>query len=297
MKVGRNDPCPCGSGKKYKKCCIDKGITVQDTRIDLTNRSLPAIDKSRTHRDTGERQLLKTTTGEIYQPIRIHYELFNKDEVIKVFSKLRCMDYDEENNRWVWLYDKEAKSINLGKASSFVQKKDGTIVLGSFHIRTDREMFLDLRSFERATAAIVFFDEYIKRDDARAKYVDVVNRLFDATDGFAPSLDIFFDRNDINLDAVKISDEFSELASKKEKLDKEQTEALLSSFYEKSKEHYPELERLPVNYYDDNDNIGSLEFILRMRQAVALEHFLGNKDFTSADLIKQMLRGRPQDEP
>jgi hypothetical protein len=20
-KVGRNDPCPCGSGKKYKRCC------------------------------------------------------------------------------------------------------------------------------------------------------------------------------------------------------------------------------------------------------------------------------------
>lgn len=26
MKIGRNDSCPCGSGKKYKKCCIDKGI-------------------------------------------------------------------------------------------------------------------------------------------------------------------------------------------------------------------------------------------------------------------------------
>jgi len=24
MKVARNDPCPCGSGKKYKKCCLDK---------------------------------------------------------------------------------------------------------------------------------------------------------------------------------------------------------------------------------------------------------------------------------
>jgi preprotein translocase subunit SecA len=23
-KVGRNDPCPCGSGKKYKKCCWPK---------------------------------------------------------------------------------------------------------------------------------------------------------------------------------------------------------------------------------------------------------------------------------
>lgn len=23
-KIGRNDPCPCGSGKKYKKCCLRK---------------------------------------------------------------------------------------------------------------------------------------------------------------------------------------------------------------------------------------------------------------------------------
>ena len=23
-KVGRNEPCPCGSGKKYKKCCLNK---------------------------------------------------------------------------------------------------------------------------------------------------------------------------------------------------------------------------------------------------------------------------------
>jgi len=22
MKIGRNDPCICGSGKKYKKCCL-----------------------------------------------------------------------------------------------------------------------------------------------------------------------------------------------------------------------------------------------------------------------------------
>ena len=22
--VGRNDPCPCGSGKKFKTCCLDK---------------------------------------------------------------------------------------------------------------------------------------------------------------------------------------------------------------------------------------------------------------------------------
>lgn len=26
MKIGRNDPCPCGSGKKYKKCCWQKNV-------------------------------------------------------------------------------------------------------------------------------------------------------------------------------------------------------------------------------------------------------------------------------
>lgn len=25
-KVGRNDPCPCGSGKKYKKCCAGLNV-------------------------------------------------------------------------------------------------------------------------------------------------------------------------------------------------------------------------------------------------------------------------------
>ncbi len=23
LQPGRNDPCPCGSGKKYKKCCLN----------------------------------------------------------------------------------------------------------------------------------------------------------------------------------------------------------------------------------------------------------------------------------
>jgi len=28
-KTGRNDPCPCGSGKKYKHCCLDKDRAVE----------------------------------------------------------------------------------------------------------------------------------------------------------------------------------------------------------------------------------------------------------------------------
>jgi tetratricopeptide (TPR) repeat protein len=28
-RTGRNDPCPCGSGKKYKHCCLDKDRAVE----------------------------------------------------------------------------------------------------------------------------------------------------------------------------------------------------------------------------------------------------------------------------
>ena len=35
LKAGRNDPCPCGSGLKYKKCCLDKSILEPENLKDL----------------------------------------------------------------------------------------------------------------------------------------------------------------------------------------------------------------------------------------------------------------------
>ncbi|MEA3347685.1 MAG: SEC-C metal-binding domain-containing protein, partial [Pseudomonadota bacterium] len=38
MKIGRNDPCFCGSGKKYKKCCLGK--VVPSAELDYERVSL-----------------------------------------------------------------------------------------------------------------------------------------------------------------------------------------------------------------------------------------------------------------
>jgi protein O-GlcNAc transferase len=35
LKAGRNDPCPCGSGEKYKKCCQDKTEGTRQVRQDV----------------------------------------------------------------------------------------------------------------------------------------------------------------------------------------------------------------------------------------------------------------------
>ncbi|OGA01964.1 MAG: hypothetical protein A3H35_04160 [Betaproteobacteria bacterium RIFCSPLOWO2_02_FULL_62_17] len=38
MKVGRNDPCPCGSGRKYKHCCLAAAASMPETPEDLAWR-------------------------------------------------------------------------------------------------------------------------------------------------------------------------------------------------------------------------------------------------------------------
>jgi hypothetical protein len=34
-KIGRNDPCPYGSGQKYKKCCLAKDGLFESRRRDV----------------------------------------------------------------------------------------------------------------------------------------------------------------------------------------------------------------------------------------------------------------------
>jgi hypothetical protein len=40
-KLSRNAPCPCGSGKKYKHCCFDKGFEFIEDDEGSVKRSVP----------------------------------------------------------------------------------------------------------------------------------------------------------------------------------------------------------------------------------------------------------------
>ena len=45
MKLGRNDPCPCGSGKKYKHCCLIAGTVSTASPADLVWRRMRVLLK------------------------------------------------------------------------------------------------------------------------------------------------------------------------------------------------------------------------------------------------------------
>jgi hypothetical protein len=53
-KIGRNDPCPCGSGKKYKKCCLGSETT-----------SRPAGEEVRTFGDDIREMLERRSFGSL----------------------------------------------------------------------------------------------------------------------------------------------------------------------------------------------------------------------------------------
>ena len=46
IKVGRNDSCPCGSGRKYKKCCLLKDDEANRSHAVLQARTEPALETS-----------------------------------------------------------------------------------------------------------------------------------------------------------------------------------------------------------------------------------------------------------
>jgi SEC-C motif len=48
MKAGRNDPCPCGSGKKYKKCCLAKDQEESSRQVTLSQPSPSLVAPFRT---------------------------------------------------------------------------------------------------------------------------------------------------------------------------------------------------------------------------------------------------------
>jgi hypothetical protein len=38
MKIGRNDPCPSESGRKYKACCLAKDAKAESEAIEIARR-------------------------------------------------------------------------------------------------------------------------------------------------------------------------------------------------------------------------------------------------------------------
>lgn len=114
-KIGRNAPCPCGSGKKYKKCCLNKANTEvvkkSDELDDLMQRGYVFLEQN---------QATKTCDIwlEVWEKLKARFkpEFSNVTEVDSVFVGLQSV--------YNWCQDLETELGNAGiDNESYYQKR------------------------------------------------------------------------------------------------------------------------------------------------------------------------------
>jgi hypothetical protein len=229
-------------------------------------------------------QVAMTTTGELMQLIRLHYEVSDVEQLRTIFASLRCLEYDASQTRWVWLYTEEARTLSFKD-----RRAANNVVLGEFVFKGQTEVVLNLRSFERATNALVFFDHHIPRTVARVTAMTVSNRLLSTAEAASVgSLDHYFDHAEVVVtDPASLLHDVEELVARTPDL--HERFARLDQ-YLTDRAHAPvsALERLPVHYYEDG--IRAVEALLSIRQVRAMHHWHGNTRYTYQDMIRDMLR-------
>jgi hypothetical protein len=280
-------------------CITEDVLTMASKRSKKVEKRKKALQRRRQQQPTSTRrpltqippehadQLAMTTTGEIMQPICLHYEVLDGEQLRATFTKLRCIEDDAPRKRWVWLYMDEARTLSFKTPAA----ADNT-VLGEFVFKGSHEVVLNLRSIKRATQAIEFFDEHIPRTVARVTSVTVSNRFLRLAEASTlTSLDRYFERADVVVkDPASLVETLKDMASSIPD-DRDRIAAVMNYMDEKAKQPVPAMERFPLDYEDyDEGGIRAVEAFLAPHTVIAMQHWEGNTDYTRHDLIQDMLR-------
>lgn len=237
--------------------------------------------------DENTRPLFVTMTGEPLQLARIHYDIIDRAEIERAFAALKCMDFDPSQPRWVWNYHAEAQKLKFDTSYDGIPRKHRPIVIGSFYFPTAQRMYLDVNSFDRAIAAIPFFDKHLSRKCAFLSHIQIVNKLFQAVPGIIPRQNDFFDP--LSPERPDKISSFEEIAADKTHTQAEKLALAQREMDENLKKPIEEIESLRINFYEDG--IESLKGALKMRGIIAFEHWQGNVTFSFFDIFKKIIPG------
>ncbi|MFP4034916.1 MAG: SEC-C metal-binding domain-containing protein [Desulfovermiculus sp.] len=142
MKIGRNDPCPCGSGKKYKKCCLEKHEVSDLGYRRLSNAQHKLVEKLTEYviKDVGEK-VLYVALGEFFQ-----------DDTEDSETLLQVMLEEFSPVFWPWLFhilDFEAPDLDMLELSGLIRPN---MTLGEMYLQ-DKSTELDPLEQELLSAA------------------------------------------------------------------------------------------------------------------------------------------------
>jgi hypothetical protein len=122
-------------------------------------------------------QLVMTTTGELFLPTRIIYQILDEEQVRRRFHGLRCLNPEPLKGRWTWIYEHEAKSLAFSPAYEAIPPERQPVVLATCYVLTPEILHVYVRSTERLIKALSFFDTQFPRTCLKAEFMDEYNLL------------------------------------------------------------------------------------------------------------------------
>lgn len=236
-----------------------------------------------------QKPFLTVETGEAYQPIRLTYQLHEKDKLIGILKEIKCLDKNPTATSWNWFWRDECDDLRFESLDTYQKNPAHPLRLGTVTIR-DEMMYINLPSFKRACLAVPFFNRLIDPTIAKIDKADFINKVFGVDErlphGFA---ELFKEEELENLIRLRL-EEYEKVQKQVEQASNaEEALTILSQYTNaEAKKRLPYAERYSFQYEGTESTDPDVIFLgfyifLRGRELVAIRRWFGETGYTLAD--------------
>jgi hypothetical protein len=237
--------------------------------------------------DRLQKPFLTVETGEAYQPLRLTYDIFKKDELVKLLDDMKCLTKNPAADSWSWYWKEECEELHFESLDSFRRNPEHAVRLGTFLIKSDK-LYINLPSFKRACISVPFFHKAIDPQIAIIHCVDFVNKVFALDERLPHGFTELFKEEELEKILQQRISDYHEIQEKCEHAPTaEEAFAVLKQYTDvEAKKRLPYAERYVFDLQAAADpEIVFLSFyiFLRGRELVAIKRWFGEAGYSLAD--------------
>lgn len=238
-----------------------------------------------------QKPFLTVETGEAYQPIRLTYDLYQKDKLVEMLNTLKCCDKGTSANSWTWYWKEECNELHFESLDSYRKNPQHALRLGTITLREDK-LYLNLPSFKRACLAVPFFHRLIDQRIAKAHNADFINKVFGIDERLPHGFAELFKEDELEKIIQQRLHDYEVVQDKVEHAKTAEEAFTVLSEYTKTeaRKRLPYAERYAFHETTDQDpDITFLGFyiFLRGRELVAIRRWFGETGYTLADAAEE----------
>lgn len=242
-----------------------------------------------------QKPFLTVETGEAYQPIRLTYDLFQKDALVEAINQLKCCEKGSNPNTWNWYWRDECDDLHFESLDSYKKNPSHPLRLATLTIR-DNKFYINLPSFKRACLAVPFFHRMINLQTTKINHADFINKVFGLDERLPHGFAELFKEDELERIVQQRISDYEKVQTQCEHAESADAAFQVLSDYTQSeaKKRLPYAERYaflePTTASNDPDVLFLGFYIfLRGRELVAIRRWFGDTGYTLADAAEETM--------